>query len=625
MTAMGVDSAQTDFSLLPVEEELKNRLSRLIKLRWVALECILIAVWITEYAFRIPLPSLPLYCICLGIFAYNLFFSVYLKSVETTESAVTFARFAATQIFADWMALALFIHFTGGIESPVLFFFFFHAIVSIILLPLRLFYSFATLGVVFLATVSLLEYTGVINHITLQDFTASPRHQNPIFVFGTLFFFATALYVSTYLSGAIITRLRNRDLELINLVEENRKALFRIQTLYNLSAKISSTLDINEVFSLAARGTAEVMDVKGCSIRILDQSRKKYELVGAYGLTDSYLNKGPVDPDKSLKDTLQGKIVFVADVANDPRVQYPKETLQEGIVTMLALPLIFKNEIIGSLRIHSSVHREFSSEELDFASTVASSVSLAVANAMAYRQLLELDHARSRFMMMVAHEMRAPVSAIQGMLRILLDGYAGAITGKQQELISRAESRTYSFLDLINDLLELGSSRKRIPSGNLTPISLKDVLDKVLGLLEVRSKEKSITVTAEIPPGSLFMNEAAGDMEKLFTNLIGNAVKYTPQGGKVFVTITCDDGGAALIVSDTGIGIPTDDIPRIFEEFYRARNARGIEREGTGLGLPIVKRIVSRYGGEISLASEVSKGTTVTVRFPPGLISTGQM
>ncbi|RLA94358.1 MAG: hypothetical protein DRG25_02715 [Deltaproteobacteria bacterium] len=223
-------------------------------------------------------------------------------------------------------------------------------------------------------------------------------------------------------------------------------------------------------------------------------------------------------------------------------------------------------------------------------------------------------------MMMVAHEMRAPVTAIQGILRTILDGYLGEISPRQKELLSRAELRTHSFLSLINDLLDLGANETELVESKLSPTSLKDVLDKVLGLLGVKLKEKNIEIEVETPETPLIISEVEGDMEKLFTNLIGNAVKYTASNGKVSVRIGIEDKSIKIVVSDTGIGISSEDLPHVFEEFYRAKNARMLEREGTGLGLPIVKRIVERYDGKISVESEPNKGTIFTIIFPENKI-----
>jgi len=607
---------QNNLSHLPVEEELRGRISWLIRLRWVALAGILVSLSPTRHLFHIPLPEREIYLVSLGIFLYNAIFFLYLKRLERCNSAGTFSRFAFIQILLDWLALTFLIHYTGGIESPVILYFFFHALISSILLSPKNFYLQPTLGVFLVGMVAILEYKEVIGHVTLSGFITNSHYQNPIYIFGILFFFATALYVSTYLSTSIIKKLRERDKELINLKRAAEDAYQRIQTLYSLSNTISSTLDLKEVLGLVARKTAEVMNAKGCSVRLLDQTRKRLELGASYGLSEEYLQKGPVDADKSLTEALKGKPVSILDVTKDPRVQYPEEAKREGIASMLAVPLVFREEVIGTLRIHTAKPHDFDSEEIEFASAIARAVSIAITNAKAYKKLLEFDKARSRFMMMVAHEMRAPVTAIQGILRTILDGYLGKISPRQKELLSRAESRTHSFLALINDLLDLGADETELVESKLSPTSIRDTLGKVLGLLGIKMKEKNIEIEVETPETPLIISEVEGDMEKLFTNLIGNAVKYTASNGKVSVRIGIEDKSIKIVVSDTGIGISSEDLPHIFEEFYRAKNARMLEREGTGLGLPIVKRIVERYDGKISVESEPNKGTTFTIIFP---------
>jgi signal transduction histidine kinase len=359
------------------------------------------------------------------------------------------------------------------------------------------------------------------------------------------------------------------------------------------------------------------MNAKGCSVRLWDKTHSRLELGAAYGLSKEYLQKGPVDADKSLIEALKGKPVSVADVTKDTRVQYPEEAKREGIASMLGVPLVFKEEIIGTLRIHMARPHDFSEEEGEFVSAIASTVGIAIANAMAYKKLLEFDEARSRFMMIVAHEMRAPVTAIQGILRTVLDGYLGELAPKQMELLSRAELRTHSFLALINDLLDLGVDEEgEEVKVKVTPTSIEEALRKVLGLLEVKSKEKDIEIEVEAPEISPVIREVEGDMEKLFTNLIGNAVKYTPPHGKVWVRIGIEDKSVNIIVSDTGIGISPEDLPHVFEEFYRAKNAKTLIREGTGLGLTIVKRIIDRYHGNISVDSKPNEGTTVNILLP---------
>ena len=607
---------QNDSFPLPVEEELRERIAWLIRLRWVVAAGILVSVWVTKYLLHIFLPEGRIYLICLGILLYNTAFFFYLTRIEKGKSTETYSRFAIIQILLDWLVLLLLIHYSGGIESPVIFYFFFHTIISSILLSPKHFYLQPTLGVSLVGLLAILECKGFIGHVTVAGFVSRSHHQNPKYVLGILFFFASALYISAYFATSILKKLRERD-ELIILQQRDlRNSHQRIETLYTLSNRISSTLDLKEVLESVARKTTEALNVKACSVRLLDQTRKTLDLGASYGLSEGYLQKGPVDADKSLTEALKGESISILDVTKDPRVQYPKEARKEGIASMLAVPLIFKGRVIGTLRLHRAEVHGFSPEEKDFAFAIANTVSAAITNAMAYKKLLEFDKERSRLMMMVAHEMRAPASAIQGILKTVLDGYLGEVPLKQKELLSRAEARTHSFLALINDLLDLGADEAGLADKEFTATSLGEALDKVLQLLEVKAKEKNMRIEVKTPKVPLIIQEVEGDMEKLFTNLIGNALKYSLPNGKVSIQIGMEDKSTKIVVSDTGIGIPSEEVSHVFEEFNRAKNARRLEKEGTGLGLPIVKRIVERYNGKIWVESELDKGTVFTIIFP---------
>ncbi|MFA4915300.1 MAG: GAF domain-containing protein [Syntrophales bacterium] len=352
---------QNNFPLLPVEEELKERISWLVRLRWVALAGILVSVWLTSYF--VPLPKKEIYLICLGIFLYNALFFFYLRKIEKVNSSyIAFSRFATIQILTDWGALTLLIHYTGGIESPVILYFFFHVLISFVLLPPGIFYIQTTIAVFLLGGVAILEYNGIIGHITLRGFITHSNYRNPFYVSGLLFFFATALYVSTYLSTSIMKRLRGRDGELIALQNNLKNAYRRMQILYNLSKNISSSLDLKKVLKILVKNATEVMNAKGCSVRLWDKTHSILQLGAAYGLSKEYLQKGPVDADKSLTEALKGKPVSIPDVTRDARVQYHEEAKREGIASMLGVPLIFKDEIIGTLRIHMAKTHDFSEE-----------------------------------------------------------------------------------------------------------------------------------------------------------------------------------------------------------------------------------------------------------------------
>jgi two-component system phosphate regulon sensor histidine kinase PhoR len=230
--------------------------------------------------------------------------------------------------------------------------------------------------------------------------------------------------------------------------------------------------------------------------------------------------------------------------------------------------------------------------------------------------LKELDKMKSEFIAMVAHELRAPIATVEQQLSVILNKMAGEVTGKQEELLARAKERTKGVLTLINDLLDLS----KIEAGKMVqykePLSLQEVIQRVVEGMKGEADLKKIALEFSPPPQTSLIQADRNSMEGIFTNLISNAIKYTPDQGKVRITLGEEGGFLRATVSDTGIGIKKEDLPRIFDRFYRVKSAETRQIIGTGLGLSIVKSIVDAHLGSISVESELGKGTTFTLLFP---------
>jgi PAS domain S-box-containing protein len=230
--------------------------------------------------------------------------------------------------------------------------------------------------------------------------------------------------------------------------------------------------------------------------------------------------------------------------------------------------------------------------------------------------LKELDKMKSEFIAMVAHELRAPIATVEQQLAVILGGMAGELTEQQHHLIGRARERAQGVLTLIKDLLDLS----KIEAGKMVqykePVGLADVISRVIEATAVDARQKNIRIEFA-PPGAVPVLQAdRNSIEGVFANLLSNAVKYTPDGGKVTIGLIDQGGYVKVSIADTGIGIKSEDIPRIFDKFYRVRSAQTRQIVGTGLGLAIVKSIVDAHLGTISVESTEGKGTTVTVLLP---------
>jgi signal transduction histidine kinase len=229
-------------------------------------------------------------------------------------------------------------------------------------------------------------------------------------------------------------------------------------------------------------------------------------------------------------------------------------------------------------------------------------------------KLKELDKARTQFTLLVTHELRAPVAAIQSYLKLILDGYVPQ--EKQREILERSERRAGEQLDLIADLLELGRIQQKAVVDETEPVRVDETLQSVSEMMRPQAGEKEISFNVEITPNLPPVKAMPDQIKQVWTNLISNAIKYTKPGGIVVASVTQNPNYVVGVVQDTGIGIAPEHRSHIFEEFFRTDEAKAMERHGTGLGLSIVKRIVEVYGGQIWVESEVGKGSKFTFILP---------
>lgn len=229
-------------------------------------------------------------------------------------------------------------------------------------------------------------------------------------------------------------------------------------------------------------------------------------------------------------------------------------------------------------------------------------------------RMAELDKARSQFIRLVTHELRAPVAAIQSYLRLILDGYVPP--EKQREIIEKSEQRALEQLALISDLLELARLQEKRAETEPEPVDVAEILRGVTDLMQARAEDKDLLFSVQIEPNIPPVRATPEHVKQLWTNLISNAIKYTEPGGIVVVTLSQNPNYVVGTVRDTGIGMTPEQMSHLFEEFYRTEEAKAMERQGTGLGLAIVKRVVESYGGRIWAESEKGKGSKFSFALP---------
>ncbi len=228
----------------------------------------------------------------------------------------------------------------------------------------------------------------------------------------------------------------------------------------------------------------------------------------------------------------------------------------------------------------------------------------------------QLDEMKSEFVHMVSHELRSPLASIKQLLTVVLDGLAGELMDKQKDLLSRSHLKIQGLLELINDLLDVAKIESGHSFQQQTPLRLGEVLEQTIALVRPRAESQNVSLRLDLPPELPLIQADPRSMEELFTNLISNAVNYSPAGGDVTVSAVSHGDYLAVMVSDNGIGIEPEEIPKIFDKFYRVKHPKTRQVIGTGLGLAIVKGIVESHRGSIEVESQPGAGTTFRVLLP---------
>ena len=387
------------------------------------------------------------------------------------------------------------------------------------------------------------------------------------------------------------------------------RASQRYKILYGISQKLNSNVEPDDVLNTIVETICEAAAAKGASLLLLTPDKQQLIHTIDYGLSENYVRKGPLKIDAGSKLPLQGTPVQIPDITSDPRSQYREESLKEGVVSILSLPLMCRGEVIGIARIYTAEKRKFLSQEIDFYGALANLGAIALERARLFestdrdlatciidRSNLEEEKRKFlEFLSIAAHDLKAPLSAIQSFLAVMMNGYVGELNEKQKHMMERSSQRINELLQLISDLLDI----PRIEMGQLVPemekLSMHDVIQSFAEEGHSLAGQKGLAFFINVPSNLPAISGSLPRLKQVITNLFNNAICNT---GKGVITINAFEKGNDLVIEvlDTGCGIPADELPKIFEDFFRTSNT---ETKGTGLGLSISKRIISAHGGSI--------------------------
>ena len=376
-------------------------------------------------------------------------------------------------------------------------------------------------------------------------------------------------------------------------------------------------LNLEHIAERLAQSARQIVQADAAVVRLLDENESAGErslsLAAAVGVP-----KTDLPATVPLADSPLDQAALAGDIPlwTDAHLLPPFDAYRSAI----CLPLAEGETVVGTLQVYAAPSGGFDSQTIATLTPLAALGAVAISAVQALRTQGELEAEKAHFIHVATHELRSPVAVAQSLLRGVLKGYAGELTPQQRELFGRISRRLDLLEQLVNDLLDLAAGQTSHGMGEETAVIVNASVGRAVLLLLPRAEEKGIELVYQACCDELVAWGTEEGLDRIFVNLLSNAIKYTPSGGRVEVTLRSIEENSEeeieVRVTDTGIGIPPEAMPHLFETFYRAPNAKALNEVGTGLGLSIVKDLVERYGARIEVESTVGKGTTFTVIFP---------
>jgi GAF domain-containing protein/CheY-like chemotaxis protein/HAMP domain-containing protein/two-component sensor histidine kinase len=288
----------------------------------------------------------------------------------------------------------------------------------------------------------------------------------------------------------------------------------------------------------------------------------------------------------------------------------------------MTLPLRVRGQVIGALDVQSTEEAAFTEEDVAVLQTMADQLANAIENARLFEEvqhtaehLKEVDQLKSQFLANMSHELRTPLNSIIGFSRVILKGIDGPITKQQQQDLEAIYNSGQHLLGLINDILDISKIEAGKMELSFQPIDFGEIIRGVMSTAIALVKNKPIELQQSVPADLPAVIADERRIRQVLLNLVSNAAKFTDEGF-IRVEATCDEEFITVSVADSGIGIPSDKLPHIFEAFTQVDTSPARKYGGTGLGLAISKSFIELHGGEIWVKSESGKGSTFTFRLP---------
>lgn len=389
---------------------------------------------------------------------------------------------------------------------------------------------------------------------------------------------------------------------------ETSSLIEKYERLVEISCDLSSTLDLNILLNRIVHAAADLSDAQAASILLYDEKNQQFFFQAASNM-DSPVMQGLVVPYKSSIAGLiasERKPIIINDTQRDPR-HFAKLSKPTGVLTrsLLGVPLITKDKVVGVLEAINKSQGDFNEEDQNLLLALGAQAAIAIENTRLFQQ--------SDLISELVHELRTPLASLNTASHLLSRPEINEI--QRVQLIHSIQNETNRLSEMASSFLDMA----RLESGRMPflhdSFDVKEVLEDSIQMMHYKADEKKHTLELQVASNLPQLIADRNKIKQVVINLVSNAIKYTPNGGKIIVSAEKKDNQIVIKITDNGLGIPAESLPHIFEKFYRVPLLERVAT-GTGLGLSICKKIIETHGGTIEIQSQVNVGTSMIIYLP---------
>jgi len=410
--------------------------------------------------------------------------------------------------------------------------------------------------------------------------------------------------------AAQIAERVSEQLERLRLTEEIQKRAAELATVATVSTAASTVLNPDELLQQVVDLTKERFGLYHAQVFLADEAWNTLLLAAGSGDIGKQMvmsgNTIPMEKNELLvsRATRERKALISNDVRREESFQL--NPLLPDTRSEMAIPMIAGDKVLGVFDVHSVNLNHFTEEDANIYTTLASQVAVSLQNARLYAeqaatvaQLRELDRLKSSFLANMSHELRTPLNSILGFSDVMLEELDGPLTENMRNDLGLIQKNGQHLLHLINDVLDMAKIESGKLNLNIEKFNLQEVIEEVTSITAPFASEKNLSLFLEQDSD----NEVQISADKIrirqvMINLVNNAIKFTERG-KISIRAACEDNHVLISVKDTGIGIPHDHLDSVFQEFTQVDTSTTRKAGGTGLGLPISRRLIEMHGGKL--------------------------